>query len=116
MGNYNRVMRILLAVDDSDCSNAAVEMLTREMRTENSEVHVFHAIESIKLIPPPYNFGAGTVFPQGFVTMIQEWRSQGEALVARTAKLLQSAGFDTHTAVREGDAKTAILEYAEECH
>jgi|SRR5579859_155749 len=107
-------MKILLAVDDSDFSKAATEMLIREIRPENTEVHVFHVVESIKLMPPTYNFGAGPGFVQDFTSIIQEWRKHGEALVSRTAKLLQSAGFKTNTMVREGDAKISILEYADE--
>jgi len=108
-------MKILLAVDDSEFSKAAAEMLINEIKSENTEVHVLHVVESVKLMPPTYSFGMGDTFAADFTSIIQEWRSQGEALVSRAAKALQAAGFTTKTIVREGDAKTSILEYADQC-
>lgn len=107
-------MKILLAVDDSDFSKASIEMLIREIRPENTEVHILHVVESMKLISPTYGFGTGPVFAEDYTSIIQEWRVQGEAIVSQAAKLLQSAGFKTNTIVREGDARTSILEYEEE--
>jgi nucleotide-binding universal stress UspA family protein len=107
-------MKILLAVDDSEFSKAATDMLISEIKSDNTEVHVFHVVESIKLMPPTYSFGMGDAFAADFTSTIQEWRSQGEAIVSRTAKALQAAGFTTKTIVREGDAKTSILEYADQ--
>lgn len=109
-------MRILLAVDDSEFSKAATEMLMNAIKPEHTEVHIFHVVESIKLMPPAYSFGTGVAFAEDYTSILQEWRSQGEALVSRTAKALQAAGFTTKTIVREGDAKTSILEYADEWH
>jgi len=108
-------MKILLAVDDSEFSKAAAEMLINEIKSENTEVHVLHVVESVKLMPPTYSFGMGDTFAADFTSIIQEWRSQGEALVSRAAKALQAAGFTTKTIVREGDAKTSILEYGDQC-
>ncbi|MGZ4875169.1 MAG: universal stress protein [Candidatus Angelobacter sp.] len=107
-------MKILLAVDDSDFSKASIEMLAREIRPDNAEVHILNVVESMALISPAYGFGTGPVFAQDYTSIIQEWRVQGEATVARAAKVLQSAGFNTKTIVREGDARTSILEYADE--
>lgn len=107
-------MKVLLAVDDSEFSKAATEMLIHEIKPENAEVHIFHVVESIKLTPPVYSFGVGEAFAADFTSIIQEWRSRGEAIVSQTAKALQAAGFATKTIVREGDAKTSILEYADQ--
>jgi nucleotide-binding universal stress UspA family protein len=96
-------MKVLLAVDDSEFSKAATEMLINEIKSENTEVHIFHVVESIKPMPPTYSFGMGDTFAADFTSIIQEWRSQGEAIVSRTAKALQAAGFTTKTIIREGD-------------
>jgi len=108
------VIKILLAVDDSDFSKASIEMLVREIRPENTEVHILHVVESVKLMPPAYGIGMSPIFTQDFTSIIQEWRAQAEATVLQTAKVLQSVGFKTNTIVREGEAKTSILEYADE--
>ena len=97
-------MKILLAVDNSEFSKASIEMLIKKIQPENTEVHILHVVESMKLISPAYGFGTGPVFAEDYTSIIQEWRVQGEAIVSQAAKLLQSAGFKTKTIVREGDA------------
>jgi nucleotide-binding universal stress UspA family protein len=105
-------MKILLAIDGSSCSEAAVEALLKQYKTEDTEILILHVVESVKLMPITYGFGTGPVFAQDYAAIAQEWRAQGEALVSRTANRLQSAGFKTSTSVEEGDAREGILECA----
>lgn len=105
-------MKILLAIDGSNCSEAAVEALIRQHKPEDTEVLIVHVVESVKLMPIPYSFGAGPVLFQDYAPIAQQWRADGEALVSRTASRLQSAGFKTSTSVEEGDAREQILECA----
>ncbi len=106
-------MKILLAIDGSKCSEAAVETLMRQYKPEDTEVLILHVVESAKLMPVTYGFGTGPVFVQNYAAIAQEWRSQGEALVSDAARQLQSAGFKTSTSVEDGDAKESILNCAE---
>jgi len=105
-------MKILLAMDDSKCSESAVETLIRQYKPSDTEVLVLHAIESIKLTPISCNFGAGPIFPQDYTDIIQRWRSQGEMLVAQAVQRLETAGFKVSSAVEEGDARDLILNCA----
>lgn len=105
-------MKILLAIDGSQCSEAAVEQLLRQYKPEGMEILVLHVVESVKLMPVTYGFGTGPVFVQDYAAISQQWRNEGEALVANTAKRLQSAGFKTSTRVEEGDARERILDCA----
>lgn len=105
-------MKILLAIDGSDCSQAAVAALIAQYKPENTEVSILHVVESGKLIPVTYGFGAGPVFVENYAAIAQQWRADGETLVARTAQRLQSAGFKTSTSVQEGDARQEILDCA----
>lgn len=105
-------MKILLAIDGSNCSEAAVEALLRQYKPEDTEVLIIHVVESVKLMPVPYAFGAGPVFVQDYAAIAQQWRDEGEALVSRTANRLQTAGFKTSKSVEEGDAREQILECA----
>jgi|SRR5579859_846412 len=105
-------MRVLLAIDGSQCSDAAVETLIRQYKPSDTEVLVLHAVESLGLIPISYPYGAGPVFVQDYTAIAQQWRRDGEELVSRTASRLQAAGFKTSTQVEESDARKLILDCA----
>lgn len=106
-------MKILLAIDDSRFSQAAAQSLVKEFKPENTEVCVLTVVESLALMTPAYSYGAGPVFAQDYSAILEKWRSESQALVARAAQLLAAAGFKTSTVVCEGDAKSMILEHAE---
>ncbi|HYL93076.1 MAG TPA: universal stress protein [Alphaproteobacteria bacterium] len=106
-------MKILLAIDGSKCSEAAVDALLSQYRAEGADVLILNVVESVKLMPATYGFGMGPVFADQYATIAQQWRSEGEALVSRMAQRLQTAGFKTSTSVQEGDARDLILECAE---
>ncbi len=107
-------MKILLAIDGSKCSEAAVETLLRQYKPEDVEVLILHVVESGKLMPVTYGFGTGPVFVQNYTAIAQQWHNEGEALVANAAERLRSAGFKTSTSVEDGDAKESILKCAEQ--
>lgn len=107
-------MKILLAIDGSKCSEAAIEALIGQYKPAGTEVLVLHAVESLKLIPAsaPYSFGAGPMFvPEDYVEIARQWRREGEELASRTAQRLLSAGFKIGTQVVEGDARETILDW-----
>lgn len=105
-------MRILLAVDGSKCSDAALEALVKQYKSQETEVLVLSVVESMKLMPISYGFGAGPVFVQDYAEIAKQWRSDGQALVARMAEKLRGAGFTVNTLLDEGDAREQILECA----
>jgi nucleotide-binding universal stress UspA family protein len=107
-------MKILLAVDDSNFSRAAVDAVIQQFRPEDTEVQVLHAVDPLKLAPPYVGVGVGPSVPGDFVGVVEEWLDQAERLVADSATRLESAGFRVDTTVSEGDAKTQILHFAEE--
>ncbi|HLW54551.1 MAG TPA: universal stress protein [Candidatus Angelobacter sp.] len=105
-------MRILLAVDGSKCSEAAVEALLHQYKPLETEVLILSVVESVKLMPMSYGFGAGPIFVQDYAEIAQQWRKEGEALLARTAAALRNAGFIVSTRLEEGDARGNILDCA----
>ncbi len=107
-------MKILLAIDDSKFSETAVQNLIKEFKPESTEVCVFTVVESLALTTPAYAYGAGPVFPQDYTAILEKWRTEARALVERTAKTLQAAGFKATAEVGEGEARTAILERADQ--
>jgi nucleotide-binding universal stress UspA family protein len=105
-------MKVLLAIDGSNCSEAAVATLIKQYKAEDTEVLIMHVVDSGKLMPVTYGFGAGPALVQDYTAIEQQWRTEGEGLVSRTATRLHSAGFKTSTKIAEGDARTQILDYA----
>jgi nucleotide-binding universal stress UspA family protein len=106
-------MKILLAIDGSKCSTAAVEALIGQYRPQETEVMVLNVVESVRLMPVSYVFGTGPVFPENYSAIAKEWREEGEKLVSDVAERLRAAGFTTSTIVDEGDARERILDCAE---
>jgi nucleotide-binding universal stress UspA family protein len=106
-------MRILLALDDSRCSEAATEALIAQAKTENTEVRVLHAVEPFP-VTLARRMGSGE--SPDFVAARLEQRERAKELLARAAKKLRSAGFKVTTLVKEGDARDVILNHAERWH
>ncbi len=104
--------RILLAVDGSACSEAAVQTLVARVRPDHAEVRVLHAVEWLKHMPDSFRFGVGPNAGRD----IEEWRlramHEAEALVERVSARLRAAGFETSTATPDADARYAIVEAA----
>jgi nucleotide-binding universal stress UspA family protein len=108
------MMKILLAIDDSEFSRAATNAVLREFSPVESEVHVLHVVEPLRLAPATTGFGVGPSIPADFAGTIEEWLDRAELLVSQTARTLEAAGFRVQTSVQEGHAKSEILKFAEE--
>jgi nucleotide-binding universal stress UspA family protein len=106
-------MKILLAVDESLCSAAAAQAADL-FRPDGTEVRVVHAVEWPKELPPCYGFGEGPSAAGDVLAWRARLMSRADALVARTAERLRSAGFAASASVQEGDARAVIVEEAAE--
>jgi nucleotide-binding universal stress UspA family protein len=106
-------MKVLLAIDGSNCSKAAVEALIGQYRPKETDVMVLNVVESVRLMPVTYGFGVGPVFAENYNAIATEWRAGGEKLVSDVAQRLRSAGFKTSTSMEEGDATERILDCAQ---
>jgi len=105
------VMKVLLAIDDSQFSEAATQILAAQFRPQDTEVRVLHVIEPIILSVPPQ-------MAQGYTPEMSEIRQdqlkKARELVAQAAQALRAAGFRVDTAVKEGDIKAGIVDTAAE--
>jgi nucleotide-binding universal stress UspA family protein len=101
-------MKILLAIDDSNFSEAATEAIIAQARPKETEVRVLHVVEP--LLAAYGGMEGGYIVDRQAVT--QEQRTKAESLVARTAKMLREAGFQVTTAVETGDTKSVIIDSA----
>jgi nucleotide-binding universal stress UspA family protein len=101
-------MKILLAIDDSKFSEAAIQQLIAQASPPGTEVRVLHVIEPVPLYPDSQTWGAELAAVQ------EAQREEGKGLVARAAEKLRRAGFNPTTVVEEGNPKIVILDAARE--
>ena len=96
-------MKILIAIDDSKFSEAAVQALIARHKLQGIEVRVVHAIE------PPAAFM--TPEATAYVPPMESVE-EAKALVAKAAGALRSAGINVSTAIAQGNPKSIILDEA----
>jgi nucleotide-binding universal stress UspA family protein len=96
-------MKILLAIDDSKFSEAAVHAVIARHKVQGLEVRVLHAAEPPTLFTAPEM--AEYIPPE-------ETAEEAKALVAKAAAELRSAGINVTTAIVRGDPKPIILDDA----
>ena len=102
-------MKILLAVEDSVFSEAAVASVARQFRPQGTEVRVLHVVEPIAISEPPQ-------MSPGYFPELKDRLPQAQKLVDQIANVLSSADFRVTSSVVAGDARSKILEDAAEWH
>lgn len=106
-------MRVLLAVDASPCSDAAVEEITRRFARADTQVRVVHAVEWMKEMPLSYQFGQGATAGHDAAESRRRSFERAEALVNETAARLESAGFqNVSVSTPDADPRHGILDEA----
>jgi nucleotide-binding universal stress UspA family protein len=98
-------MKILLAMDDSDFSNAALSAVISQFKPEGTEVKVLNVVQ-------PIMFGTMPEMSKDYAPELEGQRRVGKEVVARAAKTLAAAGFKTSTAVEQGDVRLKIIDAA----
>ena len=94
-------MRLLLAIDDSEFSEAAVQAVIAHRQPKGTEVQVLTVVDLS--IPIPTSYAA---------SFRLESLKSGQGLVQRAGEALSKAGFKVQTEVEEGDPKSKILDDA----
>jgi nucleotide-binding universal stress UspA family protein len=105
-------MRILLAIDGSEQSEAAVDEIDRQHASADSEVRIISVVE-----PPPAMFLGGGMDMSLYEDMEKTAREQARAAVEKAAAKLRanemSRQLNVTTGVISGSPKQMILEDAE---
>jgi nucleotide-binding universal stress UspA family protein len=103
-------MKILLAVDDSKFSEAAIQAVLVQTRTQDTQVRVLHVLE-----PPSLLLGRemGGYDPE-FEAVWKALREQAKALVEKTTGKMRSSGFSVTPSLEEGNPKSKIIDVAKE--
>jgi len=105
-------MRVLLAIDDSAGSHAAVNAVIAQFRRDGTEVRVLNAIEWPPELSASLVFTPGAISAGPVMDLREEARGQSQERLARAAQQLRAAGFSASYEMREGDAGHVILECA----
>ena len=103
-------MKILLAIDESDFSQAAIQAVSAQARPQGTEVRILHVLE-----PPSLLLGRemGANDPE-FEAVWKALQDQAMALVEKTEAKLRAAGFSVSPALQEGDPKSKIIDVAKQ--
>lgn len=104
-------MRILLAIDDSKASQAAVQTVIDQFSAGQAEIRVLHVLEALLLAGPP-QFSARAVAEVNAIDA--ERMKVARDFVDEAARALQKAGFKASGMVAEGDIRQRIIEIAED--
>jgi nucleotide-binding universal stress UspA family protein len=103
-------MRILLAIDDSRFSQAAIETVIEQARPQDTDVRILHVVESPPLLVAREMGG----YEPALETALESQKQNAEALVMKAAELLRARGLKVAATLEVGDAKSKILDVAEE--
>jgi nucleotide-binding universal stress UspA family protein len=104
------VMKILLAIDGSECSRAAVNEVARRPWPADSQVKVISIVEPpAPLVAEPY-MGVGGYFEE--VEQLKR-KEAGESVEQASAQLSAAGGLQVSTEVLTGSPKRMIVEAAE---
>ena len=106
-------MKILLAIDGSKYSDATVQALAAQIRTENAQVLVLQIVEP-RIYSTPPQMAAG--YQPEMAEIMKEQFKRAQESVDRSAATLRSAGFEANTRVLEAEPRTGILDLANEWH
>jgi nucleotide-binding universal stress UspA family protein len=100
-------MKILLAVDDSKFSDAALQAVIAQIQPQGTEVLVLHVVEPITPFPPPQ-------MSPDYAPELETQVEEGRVLVERKAQGLRAAGFQADGVVETGDIRGKIIDTAGE--
>jgi nucleotide-binding universal stress UspA family protein len=103
-------MKILIAIDGSDFSQAALESVIARPWPAGTEVKVLNVVE-----PPSLLMGRemGGYDPE-FEVVWKALRGQAKDLVEKASEKLREAKFNVSTELVEGDPKSQIIDIAHE--
>ncbi|HET6143998.1 MAG TPA: universal stress protein [Candidatus Acidoferrales bacterium] len=105
-------MKMLIAIDGSDFSEAALQSVIERPWNAGTEIKVLHVVE-----PPALLIGRemGAYDPE-FEMVWKAVRERAKDLMDKAAQKLRAAGFQVSTELVEGEPKSLIIDAANEWH
>ena len=108
-----RNMKILLAIDDSKFSEAAIQMLIAQNHPSKTTVRVLHVVEPLET---PYYPELVAPYPASLGDIRKMRMKAGRELAVRAAQKLHAAGFKADSAVPLGYVRTTVVDVAAKWH
>ena len=105
-------MRVLLAVDGTVCSEAAVQTVIDRFRPGETDVKVIHAVEWMREMPLCFQYGAGPEAGQDAWESHEASFDRAREMVARVAAQLEYKGFTASVSTPDADPRHAIVDAA----
>jgi nucleotide-binding universal stress UspA family protein len=103
-------MKILLAVDESKFSEAALQAVLAQARPQDTEVRVLHVVEA-----PSHLMSLEIVeYDAEFEAVWKALREQAKALVEKITGKLRASGFSVTPTLEEGHPTSKIIDVAKE--
>lgn len=102
-------MKILVAIDDSSHSQAAVDEVARRPWPPGSAIKVISVIQPYVPLATEFVVAGATLDD-----MRQQQVASAEHITRRAAATLNDSGLSAEAAVREGDPRSAIIDEANE--
>jgi nucleotide-binding universal stress UspA family protein len=106
-------LKILLAIDESKFSEAALRMLVAEHDPAKAVVRIVHVVEPVDL---PYYPELTVPYPVSLGDIEKRRMDDGRRLVDRAAARLRAAGFQVETTVRLGQIRSLVVDVARKWH
>jgi nucleotide-binding universal stress UspA family protein len=105
-------MRVLLAVDGSACSEAAVQTVVDRFKPDETEVKVIHAVEWMREVPLCFQYAAGPDAGHDVVEARDASFDRARGMVERVASRLELTGFHPSVSTPDADPRHAIVDAA----
>jgi len=100
-------MKILLAVDHSSHSEAAVFTVLSQCRPQDTELRVLHVLQ-------PIAFSSAPQMSANYTPEMEQEGTEAKALVEHIASRLRDAGFRVEAILAKGDIRETIVNAAAE--
>ena len=98
-------MKILLAVDDSECSREAVKQVAAYFNPKTTQIKLLH------VIAPPY-YSTPPQMARGYAPEMEAVEKNVAAEMDHFAEMLRRAGFAVDCAVETGEVRSMIIDFA----
>lgn len=105
-------MRILIAIDGSDFSQAALQSVVARPWPPDTQVKILHVVEAPSLLMGREMGG----YDPEFEVVWNALRERAKRLVEKATEKLREAKFNVSTELVEGDPKSQIIDIAHEWH
>jgi nucleotide-binding universal stress UspA family protein len=103
-------MKILLAIDDSEYSAAAVKEVAKRPWQKGATVRVLTVVEPFPAVAMEPWYGAR----ESLERIDDAAKKRARELTNKAADTLKKAGIKTHSAIRQGDPRSEIVDEAED--